>query len=325
MAGCSSPRTGEPSRPPAAAAAPRPVLELPGQRADGSILLPNQWSLRPEGSQIVMGDFPVNIAVHPDSRFAAVLHCGHGSHEIVVVDLSTRRIVSRVSVPEAFYGLAFSSDGAHLFCSGASDETVHSFEFRDGYLWNHRAFQIRDVKETGIPAGLDLRKDSRELYVANLWAHRISRLDLASGAVRDIPLGTNTIMTAGSARAANLDPDLAAASKRDEALLVPIQDANPFPYTCLLDENKDRLYVSLWGQASIAVLDLKTGQVASRWPTEEHPNEMVLAGSGKYLCVANANRNTVTILDTESGRPLETLFCQFEADAPPAQPRTAWR
>jgi len=62
-------------------------IELPGQRADGSILLPNQWSLRPAGRQVELGDFPVNIAVHPDGRFAAVVHCGYGPHEIVVVNV----------------------------------------------------------------------------------------------------------------------------------------------------------------------------------------------------------------------------------------------
>src|SRR5690349_12856009 len=38
----------------------------PGKRPDGSVLLPNQWSLRPVGRQIELGDFPVNIAAHPD-------------------------------------------------------------------------------------------------------------------------------------------------------------------------------------------------------------------------------------------------------------------
>lgn len=41
------------------------AVDLPGYRPDGSVLLPNQWSLRPAGRQIEMGDFPVNIAVQP--------------------------------------------------------------------------------------------------------------------------------------------------------------------------------------------------------------------------------------------------------------------
>ncbi len=41
---------------------------LPGVQASGEILLPNQWSLKPAGRQITVGDFPVNIAVSPDEQ-----------------------------------------------------------------------------------------------------------------------------------------------------------------------------------------------------------------------------------------------------------------
>src|SRR5258708_686039 len=82
----------------------RTDIDIPGARADGSILLPNQWSLRPAGKQIVLGDFPVNIAVHPGGKFAAVLNAGFGTHEIIIVSVAQSNIVSRVALPEAFYG-----------------------------------------------------------------------------------------------------------------------------------------------------------------------------------------------------------------------------
>src|SRR5437867_5451351 len=83
----------------------RAAIDLPGQKLDGSVLLPNLWSLRPVGKQVLLGDFPVNIAVHPGGRFAAVLHCGYGPHEIVIVDVPAAKVLSRVSLSEAFYGL----------------------------------------------------------------------------------------------------------------------------------------------------------------------------------------------------------------------------
>src|SRR5579863_770620 len=85
-----------------------PKVELPGLRPDGSLLLPNQWSLRPAGRQVPLGDFPVNIAVHPGGRFVAILHCGYGPHEIIVVDVEGAKAVSRTKINEAFYGLEFS-------------------------------------------------------------------------------------------------------------------------------------------------------------------------------------------------------------------------
>src|SRR5207249_1189660 len=178
--------------------------DLPGQRADGSVLLPNQWSLRPVGIQVVLGDFPVNIAVHPDNRFVAVLHSGHGRHEIAVVDVSAAKVVGEFPLEESFYGLEFSRDGKELYCSGASAEVI--------------------------------------------------------------------------------------------------SDESPFPYACRLDEKRQRLYVSLWAKAAVAVVDLKANQVSARWATQEHPCEMLLTSSGRILYVANAARNSVTVFDTGTGK-----------------------
>ena len=91
---------------PAAAVAAKPPVILPGLQLDGSVLLPNQWSLRPAGRQLVVGDFPINIALHPNGRYAAVLHSGYSQHEIRIVDLKSGQPVSQVSLDETFYGLA---------------------------------------------------------------------------------------------------------------------------------------------------------------------------------------------------------------------------
>src|SRR6478735_5120364 len=73
--------------PAALIARPTPARVLPGVQADGFVQLPNQWRLRPAGSQLELGDFPVNVAVHPDGQFLAVLHAGYRDHEVVTVDL----------------------------------------------------------------------------------------------------------------------------------------------------------------------------------------------------------------------------------------------
>src|SRR6266702_6823094 len=118
------------------------AVDLPGQRPDGSVLLPNQWALRPVGRQIPLGDFPVNLALHPGGKYGAVLHCGYSAHEIVVVDLASGAVASRTKVDEAFYGLAFSKDGSQLFCSGSSGENIHVFHFADGQLEKHASYSL---------------------------------------------------------------------------------------------------------------------------------------------------------------------------------------
>jgi len=96
------PRADEPPARPAPAA-----RVLPGIRTGGEVLLPNGWSLRPAGRQVPLGDFPVNMALHPGGRWLAVLHAGYGPHEVIVLDLerATPGVVSRVVLEQTFYGL----------------------------------------------------------------------------------------------------------------------------------------------------------------------------------------------------------------------------
>ena len=235
---------------------PKPAIELPGRRADGAVLLPNQWSLNPVGEQLAVGDFPVNIQLSPDGRFAAVLHCGYKKHEVVVLDVKTRKIVSRTPVNEAFYGLAFSRDGKRLFCSGSGDEVLHSFAFADGQLSDEQAIALRDVKKRGVPGGIAIASDGT-IYVANVWGHSVTRV--RGGEATDLSMvkASATLATAPvekkapeAAEPSPAEPDADRATrKRFESELDLHSADEPFPYACVLDEKRARLYVSLWAHA----------------------------------------------------------------------------
>ena len=295
----------------------KPARELPGPLPDGAILLPNQWQLRPAGEQLATGDFPVNIALHPGGKFAAVLHCGYGPHEIVVLDIATRAVASRQRIPEAFYGLAFSRDGTRLFCSGSSDEMLHAFRFADGALTAEPAVAVRDKKERGVPAGFAVSGDATRFYIAELWGQGLATVTRKKdGTVFErIPLGQPAAPVPESGAETADDPSI---TKRERALLDATDPAAPFPFACLLDERRHRLYVSLWGLASIAVFDTADMTLTlGRWPTEEHPCEMALSRDGRRLFVANANRNTVSVIDTDTGRTTETLLAEITPSAPP--------
>ena len=293
-----------------------PARELPGPLPDGAVLLPNQWQLRPAGEQVVTGDFPVNIALHPGGKFAAVLHCGYGPHEVVILDLATRTAASRVPVPEAFYGLAFSHDGAQLFCSGSSDENLRGFRFADGKLESTEPVAVRDINERGVPAGLALSADRQTVYVANLWGQSISRLHLGKNPAppEHLALGEPAEPAPVPDPDATDDPSI---TKRDRALLDATDPSAPFPYACALDEKRHRLYVSCWGRGHIAVIDTAAFTLLARWPTDAHPNEVILSRDGRRLFTATANTNTVAILDTDTGLPSETLLAELTPGAPP--------
>jgi len=266
--------------PPAEPAA-APTL-WPGQQADGRIQLPNQWSLRPVGEQVPLGDFPSNMAVHPDGRYLAVLHQGVGDHEVIVVDLESQRKVARHLIEQTFYGLAFSADGKTLYASGGEREVVHQLDFRDGTLTNPRQIRVVPQTEKFIPGGLAVDKDHKTLYVCGTFGQAVAVVALdKANAVEKIDTGKDT-----------------------------------HPYTVLLAPDGKRAFVSLWGAAQLAVLDLAAKKVTATWPTEKHPTEMVLSPDGKTLYVACSNSTRVSVLDAATGRALQTLDAALHAGSP---------
>jgi 6-phosphogluconolactonase (cycloisomerase 2 family) len=285
------------------AVAAKPAAMLPGLQLDGSVLLPNQWSLRPAGRQIPMGDFPVNIALHPGGVFAALLHSGWGQHEVRVVNLKSGQPVSQVALAEAFYGLAWSADGKTLFASGAGNEVVHVFAFADGFLSAHRELPLRPAEETGVPAGLAVAVDGAALYVAELWGQRVEKISTTDGHA----LWTRQLASAQHS---------AISMPEEERLKAGYDPEAPYPYTCVADEKHGRVFVSLWAASTVLVLDASTGAEVARWKVGAHPNEMVLASDGR-LFVAESNFNSVSIIDTASGRITETLTAALFPNSPP--------
>ncbi|MBU6300286.1 MAG: bifunctional YncE family protein/alkaline phosphatase family protein [Verrucomicrobia bacterium] len=293
----------------AAQEAPR----FPGPQPDGSILLPNQWSLRPVGKQVETGDFPVNIALHPAGSHAATLHCGYGRHEVVLIELGSAQAVDRIPLPESFYGLMFSRDGKTLYASGASSEVLHVFDYHEGRLSPPRELRLRDASLKGIPAGIAISPDGGTVYAANLWGHLVSRIN--DGKVSDLKLG-KAVLESTPAPKPKTEEELAV-SKRAEALLASSHTGEPFPYALLLDDARQRLYVSLWGLAQVSVIDLNLWKEITRWNVEPHPNEMVLSHDGGRLFVANANHNSVSVIDTSTGKISETLLAELYPGSPP--------
>ena len=294
-------------------------VKWPGLQPDGSVLLHNQWSVRPAGRQIALNNcFPVNVAVEPKGRYAAVLLAGYTPHEVVAVDLKNGVVTSRAPLREAFYGLIFSRDGKALYCSGGGDEVVHRFNFLNGVLTNHTEIKVHDRTLRAVPCGLALDRAEKRLFVADVLGDSVAEVDLGpKPSVRDFNVGVKPAHLAMAPVIPPEDFDSAAAEKRAEAGFYGQDPDHSYPYGCCLDEKRQRLYVSLWAQAAVSVVDLRAGQVLTRWPTEDHPCEMALTRSGKLLYVANANRNTVTVFDTASGKTLETIWAAFFPDSPP--------
>ncbi|HEY3787369.1 MAG TPA: beta-propeller fold lactonase family protein, partial [Urbifossiella sp.] len=302
---------------------------LPGLNQEGYVQLPNQWRLKPVGRHLELGDFPVNIAIHPTGQYAAVLHAGYRDHEVVIVDLNKARtrVLSRVTVDQAFYGLAWSPEGKQLFASGGEFEVVHVFDFEQGYLKKSKSLDVSRLeketpKERVVVGGLTLDAAGRELFVASPWGDCVVRVPLDNPDNRVlIPTTPEPVKKKEAAKGdppsppdGRKDPDANPAAKK--LADPPARDLGAFPYVCLLEKGGQRAFVSLWNRAAVAAIDLEKNAILATWPTAEHPTEMVLSPKGDALFVACANSTKVSVLDPATGKGLQTINCSLYPQAP---------
>ena len=301
--------------------------------SDHSINLPTSKMLTaPSPGKIgSTNSFPATIVISPDGRYAALLNDGYGTQEtlahqsIAVLDLKTNRIadfpderLGDDARQSYFLGLAFSSDGKHLYASVGSltDPTgvkpkdtgngIAVYKFSAGKVTPEKFLPIPlQSLSTGkrlsegiktpphmavpYPAGMALISDGGhdKLLIANNLSDNAVLLDPTSGKI---------LQTF----------DLSASD------LVP----SSYPYTCVATKDGRHAWCSLWNASKVAELDLTSGKVA-RWidlkkPADplapgSHPTAMLLSPNEKTLYVALSNIDEVAAVATETGTPTAFL------------------
>ncbi|HKT87678.1 MAG TPA: hypothetical protein VJQ59_04545, partial [Candidatus Sulfotelmatobacter sp.] len=269
--------------------------------------------------------FPSTMVISPDGRYAALLNDGYGTQEtmahqsIAVLDLKTNQVAD---FPDArlgddahqsyFLGLAFSSDGKHLYASVGSltDPTgtkpndmgngIAVYSFAVGKVKPERFIHI---PLQPLPAGKKLAVGLKapphlaipypagiaviaahghdELLVANNLSDNVVLLDAATGKIsHTFDLSTGDLVPA------------------------------TYPYTCVAEKDGRRAWCSLWNASEVAELDLTRGTVARRIDVKKpkdplapgsHPTAMLLSRGEGFLYVALSNSDSIALIPTAGG------------------------
>ncbi len=275
---------------PSAQAQDNPLAKLPGINASGSVLLPNGWTINAQGKQTSLGDFPVHMLASPTSNEFAILHSGYGEHEIITIEPKTLNKITRTPIPQSFYGLDFSTDGKHILASGGEDERVYIYPYNQGFLGPPKILTLATKTDKFVVSGVLLSHDSQTLYACGLLGNTLKRIQ------KPLEIQSTTEVGKTEVTKADLVPT--------EILALPEQS---YPYGLLEDPKNKKLYVSLWGRAEIAVIDLVNWKVEATWKTKSHPTEMLLLESSNRLAVACSDENSIVIFDRSSGELQEVL------------------
>lgn len=245
------------------------------------VRLPNGWYLSPAGRSVKLGDLPLNMAVSPSKKWLAVTNNGQSVQSIQLIDLKSEKVIDNMVIPKSWYGLKFSSDGKYLYASGGNDNWILKYSTA-----NNRLRLIDSIvlgpkwPERISPAGIEMDEVAKLLYVVTKENNSLYVVDLTT--------------------------------KR----IVRRLSLNSEAYSCMLSPDKKQLYISLWGADKIAVYDTRKNRLVTDIPVGDNPNELLLTKNGNFLFVANANDNSVSVIDIKRRKVIEVLNAALFPDAP---------
>jgi DNA-binding beta-propeller fold protein YncE len=298
------------------------------------IMLPNSKMLEtPVPGRIAStNSFPGTMVVSPDGKYAALLNYGYGTQEtfghqsIAILNLATNHIAD---FPDArlgadahqsyFVGLAFSSDGKHLYASVGS--LTDPTGARPGNLGNGIAvykFSAGKVApERFIPIPLQPLSSGKQLAVG-LTAPAHMAIPYPAGIAVISDGGHDKLLVANDLSDNGVLLDLTT-GKILQTFDLSTSDLVPssFPYTCIATKDGRRAWCSLWNASQVAELDLTSGKV-SRWielnktndslAPSSHPTAMLLNPKESLLYVALSNPDLVVEISIAEARQLQSFL-----------------
>ncbi len=301
--------------------------------------------------------FPATIALSSDGHYAALLNQGYGTQEsgarqsIAILDLGNDRLRDfpddRLSDDYStrqsyFIGLAFSSDGKHLYASMGSitDPTgkkststgngIAVYKFAAGEITPERFIKIApqpiaEGKEVAFalrttpagtappyPAGFAVlpgtnKGNEMERRASSPVTSKGDRLLIANN------LSDNAIVLDTGSGKVLQSFDLS------HGRYIP----SAYPYTVVANKAGTKAWVSLWNASAVAELNLETGKVEAWYdvlgPKDpiapgSHPTAMLL-GPGEdtlYVTLGNTGFDFVAALDLKTGKTERDFHANFE-------------
>ncbi len=312
-------------------AATAPAPKTSGSTNENRIVLPINQFLTPAGIQADLpGLRPQVIRLSPDG---AILVTSGKSHELIVVDPVSGHVLQRVTLPGetapeaapvsthilepdkegqvSYTGLIFSPDGTRIYLSNVNG-SIKVFSVDP----NHHVSPIGSLplpvsglksREADIPAGLAISPDARRLYVALNLSNRLLEMELPSGKpLRLVEVGfapyevvlakTNIYVSNWGGRIPDANASTGPAGKGTLVRVDPVR--------------------FIASEGSVSVIDLASGLVTKEILTGLHASAMALTPNGRYLAVANAASDTVSVIETRLDQIVETIPLRWHPTDP---------
>ncbi|MQA75754.1 MAG: hypothetical protein GEU88_15670 [Solirubrobacterales bacterium] len=286
---------------------------LVSSAAAATPVTPAGWRVHPYGTEIAIPQGtpgmqgPSGGALSPSGSQLLVASSGASQTESAdLFDLDSGERTSFLPYDaakgeSAFYGVAWSPDGTRAWVSGGGQQVVHALAVDDGTLTETATIPTATpcAAQTGdgacFPAGIAYGETpiGPRLYVAN-------NLSGPAGGTAGNPSGSKVTVIDPATNAVTSTIDLG-------QHLQPIAVA--------FDRTGRRAFVTNWMGRSVAVIDTatetKTGEIQLSPPSDpaqaDHPVAIAANPARDELYVANASSDTVSVIDSQHPRLIDTI------------------
>ena len=296
-----------------------------------------------------LNSLPMTAAWSPDHRYLALVNAGFGTapsnydQSVAILDTDTGKLMdfpdprTALQAPQTMYsGIAFSSDGRHLYVS------FDSLTAPDGVPINSPGHPSRRQQHPPAPTGNAIAvyrfspgnsgaepalRPERLIHVplrglTGSQTQNHGPLHLPEDKGIPAPAGLAVI----PGRTPGREEVLVADEYSDDAILLDAAGGkvlnrfdlssgpvipSTYPVAVIVEPSGQRAWVSLWNGSAVAELNLRTGKVAQTLsllpPAHDtdpssHPVTMALSPEGKTLFVALANRDVIAAVQVSGSR-----------------------
>jgi YVTN family beta-propeller protein len=270
--------------------APDAFLEkaVVGPMDDGTYVVPTTQLIDPAGDTILFPGRPTGLALRPDASLLAIKN----RTDLVFLDPLTHDIRQTLPLPaggNSFRGILWTDNDTVWTTSSAKDLHVALARPDGTFAWGAPIVLPgpQGPASNSAPGGLAYDEPRGLMYVCLSRNNSIGIIDLAAGElIAEIPVGIAPydILLDG-----------------DRAFVSNWGGRRPRPGDLTGPTSGSEIVIDAAGIASsgtISVLDMAAQQVVGEVEVELHPCGIALAPDGNRLYVANANSDSVSVVDT---------------------------
>jgi len=272
-----------------------------GETVAGRIVVPTNQVLSPLGKQVAFTGRPTDVTLSPNGRWLAVLN----RHDTLLIDVETGEIVSQVKHRGGSYkGIVFTPDGQRLYASCIRGNLEVYSVSDEGKLEQQAPIELHGIRDdNALPVGLAITDSKKQDDSLTLWAvlnmnNTLAEINLEDGSVvREIEVGNapyDVVIVGSQAYVSNW----AGRHPGDSDTTGPSGKGTPVRVDPLRHIASD---------GSVSVVDLKAGKEVKQIEVGLHPSGLAATTDSRYVCVANANSDTVSVIDTQSDALVETI------------------